>query len=82
MERDYLQRIVKRYRGEMSQPEFGPGHESLEVGLFAEAEIPWEQIAFPSIEVCLRHYFKDRIEGKFPVHVEDIHRRPPATFKT
>ncbi len=68
-------------RGEMTVPEFAPGRERLEVGLFSEGDIPWEQIAFPSIEVCLRHYFKERNRGEFPVHVEDIHRRPPSTFK-
>lgn len=30
-------------------PRFAPGTESLEVGLFAWAEIPWTAIAFPSV---------------------------------
>ena len=76
-----ISQVYVIFRGVMAAPEFAPGHESLEVGLFAESDIPWEQIAFPAIEVCLRHYFKERALGDFPVHVEDIHRRPPSTFK-
>jgi ADP-ribose pyrophosphatase YjhB (NUDIX family) len=39
-------------RGPMS-PGYAPGPESLEVGLFAWEEIPWEQIAFPSVRWAL-----------------------------
>jgi len=76
-----ISQVYVIFRAEMTVPEFAPGKESLEVGLFSESQIPWEQIAFPSIEICLRHYFKERSRGDFPVHVEDIHRRPPSTFK-
>jgi ADP-ribose pyrophosphatase YjhB (NUDIX family) len=34
-----------------------PDDESLEVGLFAEAEIPWDSLAFESTRHALRDYF-------------------------
>lgn len=34
-------------------PGYAPGPESLEVGLFAWEDIPWEQIAFPSVRWAL-----------------------------
>lgn len=34
-------------------PVFGPGEESLEVRLFAPDEIPWDEIAFPSVHWAL-----------------------------
>jgi ADP-ribose pyrophosphatase YjhB (NUDIX family) len=34
-------------------PQFAPGMESLEVGLFAWPEIPWDRIAFPSVNWAL-----------------------------
>lgn len=34
-------------------PRFAPGAESLEVGLFGWDEIPWDRIAFPSVEWAL-----------------------------
>jgi ADP-ribose pyrophosphatase YjhB (NUDIX family) len=51
---------------------FSPGAESLETVLFAEHEIPWDEIAFPMIERSLRYYFKDRKRGQFGVYIEDI----------
>jgi ADP-ribose pyrophosphatase YjhB (NUDIX family) len=55
---------------------FSAGAESLEVRLFQEHEIPWEEIAFPSIERALRLYFQDRRGDDFGVHMADIERRP------
>ncbi len=55
--------------------EFSAGAESLEVRLFHEREIPWEEIAFPSIERALRLYFQDRRGDGFGVHMADIERR-------
>jgi len=56
--------------------EFAPGAESLEVELFEEGRIPWDEIAFPAIEVTLRHFFEDRRQGSFATRVLDVARRP------
>jgi len=56
--------------------DFSAGAESLEVRLFHEHEIPWGEIAFPSIERALRLYFQDRRGGGFGTHMADIERRP------
>ena len=55
------------------------GVESLEVKLFTEAEIPWDEIAFPTISHTLRFLFEDlaRIrngEGEFRFHTRDINK--------
>jgi ADP-ribose pyrophosphatase YjhB (NUDIX family) len=36
-----------------ADPVFGPGPESMETGLFAWADIPWDEIAFPSVRWSL-----------------------------
>ncbi|MBZ9566170.1 NUDIX hydrolase [Modicisalibacter tunisiensis] len=51
---------------------FAAGPESLEVALFGEDEIPWDELAFPTIERTLRHYFSDRRHGAYPLHMSDI----------
>ena len=38
---------------------FAAGTESLEVKLFSEHEIPWDDIAFPTITSTLRFFFDD-----------------------
>lgn len=47
--------------------------ESSETALVSEAEIPWKQIAFPTIYLGLKFYFDDRKTGRKTVHSMDVH---------
>lgn len=60
------------FRAEMLGPELDPGPESLEAKLFDESEIPWEQIAFRTVEQTLRWFFEDRRRGAFRTHTGAI----------
>ncbi len=65
------------YRASLQTPEFRPGPESLEVALFAEEDIPWDDIAFPTVGHTLRWYLDDRRNGNFGMHTRDIVAKPP-----
>ena len=52
--------------------DFGPGTESLEVQLFPEAAIPWQEIAFRTVSTTLKHYYSDRTAGAFAFHSGEI----------
>ena len=52
--------------------DFAAGPESLEVELFEETQIPWDELAFPTIERTLRHFFDDRRQGTFELHLSQI----------
>ncbi len=52
---------------------FGVGEESLETQLFAEDEIPWDDIAFRSGRYALETYFQDRGENN-GVHIHELRR--------
>ena len=76
----HVHQVYMMYRARLSDLDFGPGTESLEVELFGEDEIPWEQIAFKTITRTLRNYFLDRKQGSFRLHSSAIDRgsrRPP-----
>ena len=60
------------YLARLRNLEFDPGEETLEVGLFGEAEIPWKDIAFRTVGTTLRLWFADRRKGAFGFHAEDI----------
>jgi len=61
------------YRARLRSPEFNPGPESLEARLFAEDEIPWDEIAFKTTRETLRCFFEDRRAGRgFGLHEIDI----------
>jgi ADP-ribose pyrophosphatase YjhB (NUDIX family) len=64
------------FRALLPRAEFDISPESLEVGLFAEGDIPWADIAFPSIEFALRRYFSDRAAGREGHHFTTAERRP------
>ena len=53
--------------------DYGVGEESLEVGLFSQDEIPWDEIAFQSGKFALRKYFEDRGENN-GVHFHELRR--------
>lgn len=56
------------YRGRLLEARFAPGLETLETALFAETLIPWQEIAFQTVALCLRAYFADRQAGHFRFH--------------
>ena len=60
------------YRARLLDLDFSAGPESLEVALFREQDIPWNEIAFRTSAVTLRHYFADRGAGTYGVHTEEI----------
>jgi len=43
-----------------------PGPESLEVRLFDWKDIPWSQLAFPTVVWALTHYAETRDRAEFP----------------
>jgi ADP-ribose pyrophosphatase YjhB (NUDIX family) len=66
------------FRARLPRPEFGAGAESLEVRLCGEAEIPWHDLAFRSVDYALRRYLEDRRAGFERHHFTTIDLRPPA----
>jgi ADP-ribose pyrophosphatase YjhB (NUDIX family) len=70
----HAHQVHVNFRGRMLDGSFGAGSESLQVGLYDEADIPWQDIAFPSIEFALRSYLDDRRRATEAVHFSDINR--------
>lgn len=44
------------HRARMAAPDFEPGPESLEVELWAWEDIPWDDLAFPTVRWALQHH--------------------------
>lgn len=51
-----IAQVQLMYRAELASPEFSSGPESLEVALFDWEDIPWDQLAFPSVHWALRQF--------------------------
>ena len=73
----YINQVHLLFRARLLDLDFSPGIESLEVRLFGEAEIPWDEIAFRPIRFSLEHFFAERKQGQFNLHVGEL--PPPAS---
>ena len=68
----YVNQVHVFFRARLLDLEFKPGVESLEVALFEEARMPWNDIAFRTVGLTLKHWFADRARNSFGFHAEDI----------
>jgi len=66
------------YLARLLDLDYAAGIESLDVQLFAEHEIPWDELAFPTIRTTLELFFADRRKmregGSYGFHTRDITR--------
>jgi ADP-ribose pyrophosphatase YjhB (NUDIX family) len=60
------------YRARLLSDVFAPGIETIEARLFAEDDIPWEEIAFRTVKETLERYFADRRTGHYSIHAIDV----------
>jgi ADP-ribose pyrophosphatase YjhB (NUDIX family) len=71
----HINQVYMLYRARLIDTDFGPGEESLDVELFGETNIPWDDIAFPVIRETLLRYFKERNKGTYSLQTADISPR-------
>ena len=68
----HISQIYMFYIGELVDPDFSPGEESLETKLFLEPEIPWKELAFPVVTLTLEKYFQNSKDKVYPFTEGDI----------
>lgn len=69
-----INQVYMLFRARLLDLDFSPGEESLEVELFRREQIPWQELAFPTVALALQKYFEDRESGVFSQHMADIER--------
>ncbi len=74
----HLDQVHLFYRATLVDTNYLAGTESLEVALFAEHEIPWDEIAFATVGQTLKFFFEDlkrvRAGGQFSLHEHDFYK--------
>jgi len=74
----HVHQVHMFYLAELKDLDFAPGEESLDVKLYTEEEIPWDDLAFPTIHDTLKLFFADRQKmregGSYGFHELDITR--------
>jgi 8-oxo-dGTP pyrophosphatase MutT (NUDIX family) len=59
-----INQVYFLFLAELLDLNFEPGIESLDVELFKEEEVPWDEMAFRVISIPLKRYFKERRAGQ------------------
>ncbi|MBX3661225.1 MAG: NUDIX hydrolase [Burkholderiales bacterium] len=72
----HINQVYILFRARLLDLDFSAGSESLDVRLFEEADIPWEQLAFATVRNTLTHYYADRAAGEYRFHLGTIERAP------
>ena len=72
----HISQVYLLFRAQLLDLNFSSGVESLEVALFAEHEIPWDELAFLTVRESLLAYFADYKLGQFKPRVHAIAPMP------
>ena len=60
------------YRARLLDTQFAPGPETIEAQLFHEHEVPWQELAFPTVGRTLKCFFADRRAQHYPIRNEGM----------
>ncbi len=72
----YVSQLYMIHRGRLRTPHHAVTPESSETRLVWEQDVPWDQIAFPTVYHALKFFFADRAAGREEIHTLDLARRP------
>jgi ADP-ribose pyrophosphatase YjhB (NUDIX family) len=72
----YVSQVYLIHRARLLGTDYHPTPESSEVCLMREQDIPWDEIAFPTIWHSLKFFFADRAAGLSGTHHLDLSHRP------
>lgn len=68
----HVSQVHAIYRARLLDLDFAAGSETLELRLFREDEIPWDDIAFRTIAMSLRYFFEDRPGNTWPFRTAEL----------
>lgn len=74
----YVSQLYIIHRARMAKLHHGPTPESSETRLMLESEIPWDEIAFPTVWHGLKFFFADRAAGISTIHTLSLRYKPKA----
>ena len=75
----HINQVYMMFLADLVDTDYEAGEESLEVELFREDQVPWQDIAFPVIGETMRLFFADRTHGRFRTHVGEMNLVDPDT---
>lgn len=68
----HINQVHLFYRGRLQTPVYSAGEESLDVVLLPPSDIPWPELAFRSVTLCLERYLLDRERAIYGFHEAEL----------
>jgi len=68
----HINQVHVFYLARLLDLEFTAGVESLEVRMFDEDDVPWDELAFRTVSRTLKFFFEDRRGGEIRLHCDSI----------
>jgi ADP-ribose pyrophosphatase YjhB (NUDIX family) len=68
----HISQVYMLFRARLLDLDFSAGAETLELRLYDEHDVPWNEIAFATVRNTLTHYFNDQRKGAFGFHIGTI----------
>ena len=72
----HISQVYLLYLADMVSSAHAPGPESTDTRLVLPQDIPWPELAFPTIRRTLEFYVDDLASGAFTLHTDTIHWPP------
>jgi ADP-ribose pyrophosphatase YjhB (NUDIX family) len=70
----FISQVHIFFHAQMTSPEHASQTtESLDIKLFAFNEIPWDELAFPTVKKTIKHFLDDQEAGEIKTRIFDIH---------
>jgi len=76
-----ISQVYLMYYGDLKDGFAKAGEESLEVAMYAEDEIPWDDLAFPVVIDSLRQYFNNNMHPGPSIQIADVHGTSDGYFE-
>lgn len=77
----FTNQVYVVFRAPLASPIIQAGIEALEADLFAEHEVPWEQLAFPVIKDLFRRFYHELQSGSFSLYMGEFRRQDNRLFE-
>ncbi len=76
-----ISQVYMMFFGRLRDGKAAAGEETLDVKLFSQQEIPWDELAFPVVTESLNRFFERKQDRIREVHYADIFSRPGAPLE-
>lgn len=76
-----ISQVYFMFFGQLKDGKAVAGEETLDVKLFSQSEVPWDDLAFPVVTETLTRYFERRQDRTRGVHYADIFSRPGSPLE-